>query len=177
MSNSQSNHVHFNLLKRDGNEHRSRAVIHKAHSTSPECSLCTNDTGFCSKCWHKIWDVFTQSVQSRSHLFALPEYQLVGCTSRVYASGRCDHVWTGFTSGSEMHSSSRSKWSTFSLTAIFPIFICHMFPCASPSSLRSGPTNSVGKCMNPQRKPTKWTFIYWRCVLAFPHTILSHMSL
>lgn len=148
--------IMFTLTSSKENGHRSRAVIHKAHSTSPEHSLCTNDTGFCSMCWHKIWDVFTQSVQSQSHLFALSEYQLVGFTSGVYASGRCDSVWTDFTPGIEMHFNNRSEGSTFCLTSIFPTSICHMFPCASPSSLRSRSTHSAGKSMNPQRKPIKW---------------------
>lgn len=99
------------------------------------------------------------------------------CTSGVYASGRCDHAWTVFTPGSEMHFDSRRKGSTFCLTSIFPVLICHVFPCASPSSLWSKSTNSIEKSMRPQTKPIQWKLICFMSLSSLKYIIFSHVML
>ncbi|KAM3604560.1 uncharacterized protein V6R79_012995 [Siganus canaliculatus] len=52
-------------------------------------------------CCYKI------SAQRQSHLFAGSGFEPAGCTSGFYAPGTCDHFWTDFTPGTEMHLNSR----------------------------------------------------------------------
>ncbi len=133
MSNSQSDHVHFNLLKRDENRRQSRAGKCKIHSASESKVFLQMILVVAASVDIKL-GTFSAKVNSQCHLLALCEYQPVGRTSGICSAGRCEHVYIVFTQGRAALKQQQERVSICS-TSIFFIFIRHTFLWTTPGPL------------------------------------------